>query len=347
MISRTPKAPAPPPAALTAFLRGAERRGAVFAQLQAGNVDTGERALASAMRAFRFAAADQAVADWPRQFWALLLATPELREPPSTPHWDGDFAFFSRIGSGPRAALLLRLVAGLSETDAAGVLGVARPTYRLALQRALPHQADGRPDPTAWRLLGDAAQRAVRELPPERLAHLARLREAALLGRRLDPLPEPESETGPSPSSDAAVRPRWVWPAMIAVAALCLAAFLATFFLPGAGLPDDPNAPRVQVAALPPAQAPAETFDAQGALLTHPDFEQIFEDMPPAADGEAALARAARGDPGFYAWLAAGAPEPRMAPVSAPDAVPESPQPPPPPANQAPETHSETEDALL
>ncbi len=353
MIPRTPKDPAPPPAALTAFLRGVERRGAVFGQLQSGNADTGERALAAAMRAFRFAASALPVADWPRQFWALLLATPELREPPLAPHWDGDFDFLSQIGSGPRAALLLRLVAGLSEGDAAGVLGVARPTYRFALQRALPHHEDGRPDATAWRMLGEAAQHAVRELPPERLAHLARLREAALLGRRLDPLPEPEAEDAKPASSSATevivARPRWTKPAMVAVAIACVAALAATFFLPEDVWPGDPHAPRVRIAALPPAEAPAAKFDAQGALLLHPDFEQILEDGDAsAATGDATLEHAARTDPAFYAWLAAGAPEPRIAPVVPEDSEPAKPSTPPaPPPSNAQDPRTETEDALL
>ena len=124
------------PAALTAFLRGVERRGAVFAQLQVGDAATGDRALVAAMRAFRLPAAKIPFADWPRQFWTLLLATPELREQPKAPSWGSGFGALGGIGRGPRAALLLRLVAGLPEAEAAAVLGVARPTYRLALQRA-------------------------------------------------------------------------------------------------------------------------------------------------------------------------------------------------------------------
>ena len=54
------------PAALTAFLRGVERRGAVFAQLQVGDAATGDRALVAAMRAFRLPAAKIPFADWPR-----------------------------------------------------------------------------------------------------------------------------------------------------------------------------------------------------------------------------------------------------------------------------------------
>ena len=43
----------PAPAALAAFLRGCERRGAVFAELQCGDAERGDIALAAALRAFR------------------------------------------------------------------------------------------------------------------------------------------------------------------------------------------------------------------------------------------------------------------------------------------------------
>jgi hypothetical protein len=60
---------------------------------------------------------------------------------------------------------------------------------------------------------------------------------------------------------------------------------------------------------LPPAAAPKATFDAETALLTHPDFELL------ADDGDDAAMR----DPAFYAWLAAGAKTPAGEP--SPDAV--------------------------
>lgn len=52
-----------PPAALAAFLRGCERRGAVFAELQCGDPDRGDVALAAALRAFRGNAAALPMAD--------------------------------------------------------------------------------------------------------------------------------------------------------------------------------------------------------------------------------------------------------------------------------------------
>src|SRR5690606_11003158 len=64
----------------------------------------------------------------------------------------------------------LRLVAGLAESDAAAVLGTSRATYRLAVARALPHHADGRPDVESWRMLAQAAQELQKGIPPDAAA---------------------------------------------------------------------------------------------------------------------------------------------------------------------------------
>lgn len=305
-MPRTLHEAASAPAALTAFLRGIERRGAVFAQLQVGDAATGDRALIAAMRAFRLPAARIPFADWPRQFWTLLLATPELREQPVAPAWGSGFGFLGAIGRGPRAALLLRLVAGLPEAEAAAVLGVARPTYRLALQRALPHGDDGQPDMQGWRMLGEAARHAVRDLSAERMAQLARMREAAAQGRRLD-LP-----AAAKPARDASAPAPWRMPAMVAAAAACLLAFAATFLPAFDHQADGARTSRIDIVPLPPAQAPESTFDARSGLLTHPDF-----DLLAASAGEAAAR-----DPGFYAWLAAGAKVPEAGADARADAAP-------------------------
>jgi hypothetical protein len=290
MPARTLTDAAAVPAALTAFLRGVERRGAVFAQLQCGDAERADDALAAAMRAFRNGATQVPVAEWPRRFWALLLTAPPLREQAHAMHWPLAFSSLARLGHGPRAALLLRLVAGLPDIEAAAVLGIARPTYRLALQRALPHDAEGRPDEAAWHALGEAGQQAIREMPAERLAHLARLREAAILGRRLDPRSVPASEaTKPA-------RPRWWWPALAGTAALSLIALSATFLVP-VGDDGDAADARIRSRPLPPAEPPAATYDADTALLTHRDFEFLAIE---------AVSEAAR-DPAFYAWLSARA----------------------------------------
>ena len=66
------------PAALTAFLRGAERRAFVFLWLQGGDAAMAEKALAAAIRAFPGPAANLPMAEWPDRFWRLLAASPLL-----------------------------------------------------------------------------------------------------------------------------------------------------------------------------------------------------------------------------------------------------------------------------
>jgi hypothetical protein len=278
------------PAALAAFLRGVERRGAVFAELQCGDAGCGDSALAATMRAFREGTAASPISDWPRRFWALLLAAPVLRRPAAPDaDWPDALSALARLGIGPRAALLLRLVAGLHETEAAAVLGIGPATYRLALQRALPRHADGTPDEDAWRALADATQLAIRQLPPTRLARLAQLREAALQHRR------PPVSAGRRGSALAGSHPRWLLPALWAGLVACALAFVASFFLPPAGLRHDDGEPRIQRTPLAAAEPPASRFDVQTAVLTDRDFEMLL------ADGDAD----AIGDVGFQSWYAA------------------------------------------
>lgn len=271
-------------AALSAFLRSIERRGAVFAHLQSGDEAAGMAALAAAMGQFRAVAGRTAFGDWPRRFWALLLAAPELREPGADVQWPDGFAALARLGRGPRAALLLRLVAHVSEADAAAVLGVSRATYRLAVRRALPRLPDGAADEAAWRQLGEDAQRALRGLSPGKLSELARMREAALQGKGWAP---PPSE---APNRE---RPRWLWPALAAVVAATVAALAATQLVerPAPGPDAGPERIVSEPLSLPPP--PATPWDEDLAVLTHPDFEVLL----------AGVRGTTVPRPGFHAWL--------------------------------------------
>ncbi|MEH6421091.1 hypothetical protein [Pseudomonas sp. CGJS7] len=281
------------PAALSAFLRGVERRGAVLAELQAGDAAAGDAALASAMAGFRALTADAALSEWPTRFWSLLLTQPGLRQRTPVAIAVEVTDRLAELGSGPRAALLLRLAAGLGENEAAAVLGVAPATYRLALQRALPRHADGRADPQAWQQLREQVHRRIKTLPPERLQRLAQAREAALLG---------VATTASAAKAGAArvagpARPRWLMPLLWGLLVLCALAFAATFWPSGGGMvgrwlngPDG-----VTVSALPEAAAPAERYSRESGLIAHRDFELLAD---PA--GEAAAA-----DLAFRAWLAA------------------------------------------
>lgn len=277
--------PSPPSGALTAFLRGVERRGLVFAELQSGDAGLGDAALAATLRAFTAGAARTPFVEWPRRFWSMLLAAPALREATLPPLRDGPLAVLAGVGSGPRAALLLRLVAGLSEGDAAAVLGIARPTYRLALQRALPRTPDGRLDTELWQAMGEAAQQAIRAVSAERVQWLS------------DPQGiKADVRASTARAQERSERPWRVRAAMLTVALLTALALAATWWWPELFQQEEAAGPGVRVEALPAEAAPAARYDDALALLTHADLEQLLD----AGQGDAPPL-----DPAFDAWLAA------------------------------------------
>lgn len=285
--------PAAVPAALSAFLRGIERRAAVLAELQCGDPVCGDAALAAAMRAFRTVGPGEPMARWPLRFWSLLLATPQLRRPVPGARGDEDALWLVQLTPGPRAAILLRLAAGLDEGDAAHVLAIARPVYRRALRRALPRREDGRADPAAWLRLRAHVHRRIKTLPNDRLSDLARLREDALTGHHFV-----------APAAPAPARPRWIGIALRAGVAMCALLFVASF-LPWWRLGGE-----LHKEALP-IEAPAARFDEQTALLTHRDFALL-------ADPEgAALAE----DLAFLSWLSS---QPEVAEPDAEGSAPRS-----------------------
>lgn len=304
-MSSHPPQDATPPPALSAFLRGIERRGALFAELQCGDRDAGDTALSAAMRAFRNHAARLPMADWPRRFWTLLVAAPQMRTAASTAHWPADIRALSLLEPSHRQALLLRLAASLPEDEAAAVLALDTATYEQALAAACPRDTQGQPDAVAWRTLAEAVQLRLRDLPPERLARLARLREAALHGK---PLSRPAPSTPASVNPPAPARRRWPW--VLLVLALCVGALAATWWWPqwrappvlpevvDAGVELLPADPEIATEALP-EQTPASRFNAVQGLLTHRDFELVLE-----AEDEA-IAQ----DADFLAWYASGASE--------------------------------------
>ncbi|HZF98713.1 MAG TPA: hypothetical protein VEY92_10825 [Pseudoxanthomonas sp.] len=299
----TPQGATAAPIELSGFLRRVERRAALFGQFQCGNQALADRALAAAMRAFRDHAAELPVADWPRRFWTLLADAPPLRRSAQAASWPDGLQALETVAPRPRQALLLRLVAGLPEDTAADVLGMAPEMYREALAAACPRDAQGRPDPQAWRRVADVLQEQLRELPPERLAALARPRETALGGVR-PPEPVMFQATVTSAELQEESKRRWPWALLVVV--LCALALAATWWWPrggadlsavGAGAAGDP---RIEVEALS-EQPPAARFDAGTALSTHPDLALVRDPE------EATLA--AQAD--FLAWYAAnrGGPE--------------------------------------
>lgn len=279
MAPNTP--PDPPPAALAAFLRGCERRGAVFAALQCGDPERGDVALAAALRAFRAHAAELPMAAWPARFWSLLVAAPPLRAESPVAQRAPSLQPLAGIAPSDRAALLLRLAGGLQEDEAAGVLGQSVEDYRAALTRACPRDVTGRPDAEAWRRLAEAVQAHLRDLPPDRLARLARLRDEALAGTKMPPPARIAASPSTAPATARAAR-RWPWVVLVLV---LMAAALAATWWPGAPWADllQPAAPapaagtatltdpEILREALPPAEPPAARFDADEAARTDRD----------------------------------------------------------------------------
>ncbi|RYZ74752.1 MAG: hypothetical protein EOP91_01445 [Lysobacteraceae bacterium] len=295
------------PVALSAFLRGVERRGALFAELQCGDRDAGDTALAAAMRAFRNHAAALPMSEWPRRFWALLVATPQLRQASAVAAWPPSLLAVAALNPSARQALLLRLAASLSEEEAAAVLDTPVAAYQQALTAACPRDPAGQPDAGAWRALAEAMQQQLRDLPADRLVRLAGLREAALDGRRLSPAANRPASLPTVARQAAPSSRRWLWITLVVLA--CAVALAATWWWPHwqADQPQDvgglepgvrPLADEVVVVREELAgQPPAETFDRVFALLSEPDFELLMQPE------EEAIAR----DADFLAWYASGA----------------------------------------
>lgn len=297
-------------------MRGVERRAAVFAELQAGDAGSGDEAVESALYLFREQADRLPMNEWPSCFWALLLVQPRLQGHAGVaiPLQASDR--LARLGHGPRAAVLLQLVAGLDEDEAARVMGVAPAGYRLAIEHAvmehaaMEHAAMGEAGRASaeqvWRQLREEVQQRIRGLAAPRLSRLARTRETALHGDLSGPASDP-----PVPGHRVAPRRRrgllgllWL------LLAGCVLAFAATFWWPfPVPNPFDPGAsssartPRgggpVTVEPLPAAGAPARRYDPVTALVTHPDFEQLAGELvDPGLDAVA-------GELALYSWLVA------------------------------------------
>ena len=276
---------------MIAFVRGVERRGAVFAELQWGDPVVGEQVYAAALRHFTDLAPWQPFATWPRLFWRGLMAPRPSRRDAAVPRWTEAYSVLGALGAGPRAALLLRLVARLTDADAAAVLGVAPPIYRMALSRALPRGADAGPDPQAWSRLDQALQQHIGVMPAERLAYLAVLRQTVIEGGRPDrisTLAQTSVQTAPRIASQRLQGLLWVG------LVLCALALLASFVFPTAWT-NGSRESTIRVQPLGPAPVPARRYDTAWAFLTEPDFEWLVVD-PPTAPAD---------DPAFYAWLAA------------------------------------------
>lgn len=192
--------------AIASFLRGVERRAALLAELQCGDSGHGDEALAGAIETFAACAPATPQDDWPLLFWTTLLQNPSLNTEALAPFWHGDFAPLARLDFGTRAVILLRVVVGLNDAQAAAVFGVDPAEYKQALQRALPQRADGTLDGEAWLAMNDEARFVMQHLPPERVAFIARLRDAAIAAKPVEA--PPRTARGAVPLTIA--KPRWL-----------------------------------------------------------------------------------------------------------------------------------------
>ena len=287
MIPAAPDTPSP--AAVTAFLRGIDRRARLFAEVQAGDEASARHALAVVARVFASEAGQWPIAEWPRQYWRLLLAAPSMRKPPVA----GPAARLPGIARLPveaRAAVLLHLVAALDDADAAGALGIGTAAYQARIRDALPLDALGQPDVDVWRAWRAAAERELAQ-PTEPEAPTA-----------VPARPAPQVRAH-SPSVDVDTRHRhrlrWLW---IGVA-LCVVAMVATFFLHPRGREVlDQWRAEIKREPLDAAATPKARFDAADLAL-HPDRDLLS--MP----GELAFAHQLP----LLAWLVDAGADPRAA----------------------------------
>ena len=130
-MNSSPISSAASSSAMQAFRRGIDRRAYVLARAQCGDSDLLQSALSAVDSAFNAEYAELPISQWPIRFWTLLLSRKELAQGMSP--WPA----LASISHGPRAALLLRLVAGLDFSHAAQVLNISETTYRFALERGL------------------------------------------------------------------------------------------------------------------------------------------------------------------------------------------------------------------
>ncbi|HVK50226.1 MAG TPA: hypothetical protein VM469_00630 [Pseudoxanthomonas sp.] len=300
-----------PPAALVAFLRGVERRAALFAELQAGDPEVGDLAVATAMRQFQAEAAPLAMADWPRRFWQRLINATSLRQP-AAGRWPAELQHLGTLAVHDRLALLSRLAAGLPEDEALEVLAIDQLHYRSALAAACPRDAAGAADARAWRELAEAIQSRMKELSPDRMARLARLRDHALQPPAAPRHSAPTSSPPPrllATTSEAREGGRWRRVLWIVVVVLCCLGLAATFVprdwwpqslrpaeattAPQLGLSEEPD---IRIETLPPADSPAARLQPEAAVATHPD-------LPMLRDADFAVSQHAD----LLAWYAAGA----------------------------------------
>ncbi|MEO5628956.1 MAG: hypothetical protein ABIQ62_04195 [Thermomonas sp.] len=278
---------------MAAFLRGTQQRARLLAIVQAGALVPAQQALMVVARVFAADAERWPIAQWPQQYWRLLLAAPHLREVATvTP--DLPLPGIARLPPLQRSAMLLQLVAGLDDAAAAAVLGMQVADYQDAIRDGLPRDPLDRPDIDVWRAWRAAAQRELAVMESPLIETMATAGDAAPTKPELVSA-DLERATKKAPGRLV----RWLW---LGVAA-CVLAFATTFFLHPAGRAVLQRwTASIKVEALPTAAAPKARFDA-GDVSLHPDRDLLAAPEEAAHASELAL----------LSWLAVNIQDPRAA----------------------------------
>ena len=263
-MNSSPMSSAASSSAMQAFRRGIDRRAYVLARAQCGDSDLLQSALSAVDGAFKAEYAELPISQWPIRFWTLLLSRKELAQGVSP--WPA----LASISHGPRAALLLRLVAGLDFSHAAQVLNISETTYRFALERGLEQLHAAGFNFEELERLRDSFFEEVKQLPTELIQ--TRERPAVVITPSL-PVAELEPEikkTGP-------------WPWLVLLMAVVLGGLLWWW--------------STQWSDVVATKAVSLT-EVQTAVI-HPDYDVIANpDIQAQAE-----------DLAFLSWIAAGAPE--------------------------------------
>lgn len=249
---------------MQAFRRGIDRRAYVLARAQCGDSDLLQSALSAVDSAFNAEYAELPISQWPIRFWTLLLSRKELAQGMSP--WPA----LASISHGPRAALLLRLVAGLDFSHAAQVLNISETTYRFALERGLEQLHAAGFNFEELERLRDSFFEEVKQLPTELIQ--TRERPAVVITPSLLVAElEPEiKKSGP-------------WPWLVLLMAIVLGGLFWWW--------------STQSSDVVAAKAVLLT-EVQAAVI-HPDYDVIANpDIQAQAE-----------DLAFLSWIAAGAPE--------------------------------------
>ncbi len=191
----------------------------------------------------------------------------------------GDGDELSMLAPGPRAALLLRVIAGLDPAHAMQVLGVSAAAHDLALRRA---QTPWQDDRHGIERLHDRLHSQVQQMTPAQRERLAALRDRALA------VPELPAMITPPASLMSGAGWRNLPKILLA---LLLLGFAATFYPTLAGRFSSGSGEAMPSAAAAPGSQLAET-----AVVIHPDYDQL------ATPGDDALAQQLA----FLSWVEAG-----------------------------------------